>query len=395
MVIIIICLILSQTSFYQQLTTLNSSVRNNNPEPSMCARPMETNAFGPEHKERKSFIRAPLNDPMETDSTKFISSLPEEPVDGSNPNSRTPTGRKDRLANLESTSGMEKLDWDMVSEYISWDCIKCVFVLLDIIISLFRVNQAYHNLSRIQNNIKDKVLLTVDEETRPQSRVGDRVQSKSEEVIFRNGSLDSVCSRNSDENFTSLRMPTANGKDSKRVNNMYRQTSAIAEMNRTSRYSEKSRNDKQSFWWKTLSGRLRKNVRSSTSATVLFFQCFLERSPILPKTVLICVLILSLNLAVKLASSLVNESVLFKLFEINPFLDSMNFFVRDVNDDLRNAADYYTEGSLKWYGDQAIFELAQLRGVYQFYFEGENTNLNRTSQLLYFLNYQPHLISYV
>ena len=48
----------------------------------------------------------------------------------------------------------------------------------------------------------------------------------------------------------------------------------------------------------------------------------------------------------------------------------MNLFVRDVNDDLRNAADYYTDGSLKWYEDQAIFELAQLRGVYQFYFEG-------------------------
>ena len=51
---------------------------------------------------------------MASDSTKFISSLSEDPIDGSDPTAKIHTRRKGRLANLASTPGMGKLDWENI-----------------------------------------------------------------------------------------------------------------------------------------------------------------------------------------------------------------------------------------------------------------------------------------
>ena len=114
-----------------------------------------------------------------------------------------------------------------------------------------------------------------------------------------------------------------------------------------------------------------RGFRQISSLTVISSRWILRKSLFLPRTVVFCVLVIFLNLGVQLTTTLVQKDILLNFMGIKPSLRLMDSLVEEVNTDLRDLADYNTAGQQSWYSDQAVFELAQLRAIRDFYFNGK------------------------
>ena len=303
-----------------------------------------------------------------TDSTRFVTALSQNPNNWSNDFEFVLWKPQEQTGDLQLTISdtnniSNSLKWEAILAGFPWRSIKGVFITLDLIIFVLRISQAYNHISKMKNGIRKTILITVEN--------GDPIESLicSERAQFETGSEVDTMRRISSEcdsfgNISTDILPERFFRRT-RSNESHFSMHAIH-----ASFEKRQTGQRKPETTPSISG----GFHQISSLTVMSSRWMLNKSLALSRTVFICVLVIFLNLGVQLTTTLVQKDILLNVMGIKPLLRSMDSLVEEVNTDLRDLAEYNTVGQQSWYSDQAGFELAQLRALRDFYFNGKPSN---------------------